>query len=236
MPPNSPTLRYPNSTRLSPPALWISIMSTTSSGQDDALPTPEQLSAANAAFVLDNQGNQVDFSSIQEQAKAKQLPLVLIFTRHFHCGMCKEYVRAVAASKILTDPSRVLTVIVGPGEASGLTSYQDSVNNPPFTFYADPQLRLYHALGVTRRNLALGDPSKDKIGSHHKGSFTQNLFSSVGEILKSGTQALKGGDFKQLGGEFVWDKEGKPVLAHRMRHTRDHSEVSSLERAATSSV
>uniref|UniRef100_V5GNP1 Glucose 1-dehydrogenase n=1 Tax=Kalmanozyma brasiliensis (strain GHG001) TaxID=1365824 RepID=V5GNP1_KALBG len=203
-------------------------MSTTSSSQDDALPTSEQLSAANAAYVLDNQGNQVDFSSIQDQAKAKQLPLVLIFTRHFHCGMCKEYVRAVAASNILTDPSRVLTVIVGPGEASGLTAYRNSVNNPPFTFYADPQLRLYHALGVTRRNLSTGDPSKEKIGSHHTGSYTQNLFSSIGEILKSGTQALKGGDFKQLGGEFVWNQEAG-IIVHYLGDAATTTEAQSLQ-------
>lgn len=211
-------------------------MSTTSSNQDDALPTPEQLSAANATYVLDNQGNRVDFSSIHDHAKSKQLPLVLIFTRHFHCGMCKEFVKAVGQSSILTDPSRVSLVIVGPGEASGLDHYKDQVNNPPFTFYADPELRLYHALGVTHRNLSVGDASKDKIGSHHQQSYSSNFLSSVGEILKSGTQALKGGDFKQLGGEFVWNKQGEPVLAHHMRHTRDHSEVSDLEQAATSTT
>ena len=207
--------------------------SSTHSNPDDALPTKEQLSAANAAYVFDSESNRVDFSALAERARTNNQALLLFFTRHFHCGMCKEFVRALAQSTILTDSSRVSLIIVGPGQAAGLEHYKEQVNNPPFEFYADPDLRLYHALGVTRRNLELGNAQKDKIGSHHKESFTSNFLSSVGEIVKSGTLALKGGDFKQLGGEFVWSKEGEPVLAHRMKHTRDHSEISDLEQAVT---
>ncbi|SPO24778.1 related to Glucose 1-dehydrogenase / peroxisomal 2,4-dienoyl-CoA reductase [Ustilago trichophora] len=180
---------------------------TRNSNPDDALPSHEQLSAANAAYVFDSQGNRVDFSSLLDQAKTNKIPLLLVFTRHFHCGMCKEFNKALSESRILTDASRVSVIIVGPGQAAGLEHYQQQVDNPPFQFYADPDLRLYHALGVTRRNLDLGDASKDKIGSHHKEGVTQTFLSSVAEIVKSGSLALKGGDFKQLGGEFVWNKE-----------------------------
>lgn len=210
---------------------------TQNSHQDDALPTKQQLSAAHAAYVLDSAGERVDFTSLLDRAEASQTALLLVFTRHFHCGMCKEFVRALADSSLLTDAVRVSVVIVGPGQPAGLEHYKQQLSNPttgtppPFQFYADPDLRLYHALGVTRRNLDLGDPTKDKIGSHHTQGFTQTFLSSVGEIVKSGSLALKGGDFKQLGGEFVWNSQGEPVLAHRMRHTRDHSEVADLEQA-----
>lgn len=205
----------------------------TSNTQDDALPTAEQLSAANTAHVLDSNNDRIAFSSLLDRAKQNDLPLVLIFTRHFHCGMCKVFVRALSHSNTLTDSSRVSLVVVGPGQPQGVEHYKQQVGNPPFEFYADPQLELYHALGVTRRSLELGS-SKDKIGSHYQTSVLQNLVGSVAETVKSGSLALKGGDFKQLGGEFVWDKEGEAVLAHRMRHTRDHTEVAVLERAATS--
>lgn len=199
-----------------------------SSASDDALPTPDQLSSARTATILDPSGNPTHFSTLLDKASSSSLPLILIFTRHFHCGMCKEFVRALSHSSLLTDPTRVSTIIVGPGQASGLAAYKASVNNPTVQFFADPELELYHALGVTKRSLELGDG-----GSHHKESFAKNLFSSVGEIVKSGSGALKGGDFKQLGGEFVWSKEGEVVFAHRMRHTKDHSELSALEEAAT---
>lgn len=198
---------------------------------DDAIPTIKQLSAANAAFVLNGQGDRVDFSSLLQSTQTNKVAFVLILTRHFHCGMCKEFVKALQQSSTLTDTARVSLVIVGPGQAAGLDHYKEQVDNPPFEIYADPELRLYHALGVTRRNLDLGDASKDKIGSHHQEGFTQTFLSSVAEIVKSGSLALKGGDFKQLGGEFVWNAQGELVLAHRMRHTRDHSEVSALEGA-----
>nr|CDI52468.1 related to glucose 1-dehydrogenase [Melanopsichium pennsylvanicum 4] len=199
---------------------------------DDALPSPDQISAANEAHVLDNQGNRVSFSSLLEKSQSNKVPLLLVFTRHFHCGMCKQFNQALAHSSIITDQSRVSVVVVGPGQAAGLDQYKSQVNNPPFQFYADPDLKLYNALGVTRKNLDLGD--SNEIGSHHKGSFSQNLLSSVAAMVKSPTLALKGGDIKQLGGEFVWNAQGEPVLAHRMRHTRDHSEVSTLEKAVTS--
>lgn len=206
-------------------------MSTQDTHQDDALPTQDQLSAANAAYVLGHQGNHVEFSSLLSSATSKQVPLVLIFTRHFHCGSCKEFVRAAAASSPLTDSSRVSTIVIGPGQAAGLDFYRSQVDNPPFQFYADPDLNLYHALGVTKKTLDLGDSST--LGSHHKQGFAQTLLSSVAQTFKSGSLALKGGDIKQLGGEFVWDKDGKPVFAHRMKHTRDHSEVSAIEQAIT---
>ncbi|KAI3493229.1 hypothetical protein L1887_42069 [Cichorium endivia] len=131
-----------------------STMSTaTHADSDDALPTTAQLSAAKATHVLDSHGTRISVASLFDDAQAQQLPLVLVFTRHFHCGMCKEFVRALAESSILT---RVELIIVGPGEAAGVETYKASVGRPPFKFFADPQLHLYHALGVTRRNLELG--------------------------------------------------------------------------------
>ncbi|CDW98056.1 hypothetical protein [Sporisorium scitamineum] len=194
----------------------------TSNTQDDALPTAEQLSAANTAHVLDSNNDRIAFSSLLDRAKQNDLPLVLIFTRHFHCGMCKVFVRALSHSNTLTDSSRVSLVVVGPGQPQGVEHYKQQVGNPPFEFYADPQLELYHALGVTRRSLELGS-SKDKIGSHYQTSVLQNLVGSVAETVKSGSLALKGGDFKQLGGEFVWDKEGI-ILNSRSSSSDDDDE------------
>ncbi|TKY86752.1 hypothetical protein EX895_004392 [Sporisorium graminicola] len=200
--------------------------------QDDALPTADQLSAARAVHIFTSNHTRVPFSSLLDRAHQQNLALVLVFTRHFHCGMCKEFVRALSHSSTLIDPSRVLLVVVGPGQPEGVEHYKQQVGSPPFEFYADPKLELYHALGVTRRNLELGSSSKEILGSHHQTSVLTNLVSSVAETFKSGSLIFKGGDFKQLGGEFVWNQAGKVVLAHRMRHTRDHTEIAVLEQAA----
>lgn len=44
------------------------------------------------------------------------------------------------------------------------------------------------------------------------------------QSLGSGRKALKGGDFKQVGGEFLFEN-GECTWAHRMRTTRDHTEI-----------
>lgn len=205
-----------------------------SQNPSSALPTGEQMHQIESLSVLDASGNQVQCTSLMQSAQMKGVPLVLIFTRHFHCGMCKQFVRALARSSVLTDASKAEVIVVGPGEAHAIEYYKKDVGSPPFQFLADPQTKLYHALGMTIRTYESGD-EKTGIPSHHSGSLLGNAFSSVADMVKSGTLAFKGGDFKQLGGDFVWDKRGKPVLAHRMQHTRDHTEVSQLEDALSQS-
>ncbi|PWZ00672.1 hypothetical protein BCV70DRAFT_99149 [Testicularia cyperi] len=203
-----------------------------------ALPTAEQLDAAKSTSVLDAAQSAVSFGSILDAARDSHIPLVLVFTRHFHCGMCREFVRALGQSSTLTDSSKVSVAIVGPGQAEAIEYYKKEVGSPPFHFFADPQVQFYHALGMTTRTFDGGDDKKDPIPSHHKSGLISGAVTSALGMIKSGSMATKGGDFKQLGGDFVFNADGQPVLAHRMRHTRDHTEVSELEKAiaaATSS-
>ena len=55
-------------------------------------------------------------------------------------------------------------------------------------------------------------------------SFVSMVFNSLLQELKSGRNMLSGGDFKQVGGEFLF-QEGKVTWCHRMRSTRDHAEL-----------
>ena len=93
-----------------------------------------------------------------------------------------------------------------------------------FPVYADPTRKLYDYLGMTR-TLDLGKKKPSYIQS--------NLFvtsvQSIVQSLKTGNKALKGGDFKQVGGEFLFE-DGECVWVHRMRNTRDHAEIPDLRR------
>lgn len=91
----------------------------------------------------------------------------------------------------------------------------------PFPIYADPSRKLYDVLGMTR-TLELGK----KPEYIHSNLFITSV-QSVMQGLKTGNKALKGGDFKQVGGEFLFE-DGKPVWVHRMRNTRDHTEIEDL--------
>lgn len=91
----------------------------------------------------------------------------------------------------------------------------------PFPIYADPTRKLYDILGMARTF---------ELGSKPGYMQTNTLVNSVQSIfqgLSTGRNALKGGDFKQVGGEFLFE-DGECTWAHRMRNTRDHTEVPKL--------
>lgn len=92
----------------------------------------------------------------------------------------------------------------------------------PFPVYADPTRKLYDFLGMT---------STFDLGKKRPSYIQSNLFvTSVQSIMQgimTGNKALKGGSFKQVGGEFLFE-EGKCVWAHRMRNTRDHAEIENI--------
>jgi hypothetical protein len=54
----------------------------------------------------------------------------------------------------------------------------------------------------------------------------------VKQYLKTGWKAKDGGDWRQIGGEFLFVKQGEGWVcewAHRMRNTRDHAEIGELK-------
>lgn len=88
----------------------------------------------------------------------------------------------------------------------------------PFPIYADPTRKLYHALGMTS-TLTLG-----KTPEYMQRSVLSMAVRSFIQELKSGRNMLSGGDFRQVGGEFLF-QNGKVTWCRRMRNTRDHAEI-----------
>ncbi|PWN54391.1 NAD(P)-binding protein [Violaceomyces palustris] len=188
-----------------------------------------QLNEANKVNVRDERNQVVNFGRIREQAIRDKVALLVVLTRHFHCGMCMDYIKALAKSEEIMSSSAVRVVVVGPGQADCIQRYSAQCGQPlGFSFLADPKVELYKALGVTARSLDLGDSKKSEVASHHSSNPTTSILKSVAAISTSGTLAFKGGDFKQLGAEFIFDKNGQCIHAHRMRNTRDHTEVSKI--------
>ena len=50
------------------------------------------------------------------------------------------------------------------------------------------------------------------------------IVGSFFQELRAGRSMLRGGDFSQVGGEFMFE-EGKVTWCHRMKNTRDHAEI-----------
>lgn len=78
----------------------------------------------------------------------------------------------------------------------------ERIFHSPFPLYVDPHLRAYRALGMTLKTLDAG-PQEAK-GDYIKHGAVLGTLAVVGRALGSGMPVLKkGGDLKQLGGEFV---------------------------------
>lgn len=56
------------------------------------------------------------------------------------------------------------------------------------------------------------------------------MLKSIYQGVMSGRGAMKGGDYKQVGGEFLFE-DGVVTWCHRMRNTRDHAEIPVLRKA-----
>lgn len=96
-----------------------------------------------------------------------------------------------------------------------------AATNCPFPIYAEPTRKLYDHLGMTRTY---------DLGAKPAYMQTHLLINSVQSIfqgLSTGRKALKGGDFKQVGGEFLFEG-GECTWVHRMRTTRGHMEVEEI--------
>jgi hypothetical protein len=94
----------------------------------------------------------------------------------------------------------------------------------PFPVYADPSRRLYAALGMAR-TLRPGAVRPQ----YQRLSMLANGVRSIVQGLRSGRGAARGGDVRQVGGEFLFVRGGTVAWCHRMRNTRDHTEVAMLK-------
>lgn len=91
--------------------------------------------------------------------------------------------------------------------------------------YTNTDKELFKALELGSSK-AMGEKPK-----YIKQSLLGTTVAGIMQGLGSGKNALKGGDFWQIGGEFLFVKEAeewKVTWAHRMKNTRDHAEVDEL--------
>jgi hypothetical protein len=203
------------------------------------IPTEKDLDRVGDLLVLDAQGQSRPFKELYTAPHGAPRQLI-IFIRHFFCGVsterptpstsanvsqnCQEYLRTISSSitpdSLLGLPTPTFITVIGCGRPELIPMYTETTNCP-FPIYADPTRKLYDLLGMTRTL---------QLGSKPEYMHTNMLVNSVQSIFQSlgtGKHALKGGDMKQVGGEFLFEN-GECTWVHRMKATRDHSEVGEL--------
>ncbi|KFX96744.1 hypothetical protein V490_03160, partial [Pseudogymnoascus sp. VKM F-3557] len=117
---------------------------------NNVLPTQATLSKIEEYPVLNREGKSVPFKSLYTGPNVPRRVL-LIFVRHFYCGNCQQYLRALSASitpdALLQLPVPTFIAVIGCGAPSLIQMYADATACP-FPIYSDPTAKLYSELGM----------------------------------------------------------------------------------------
>ncbi|KAF3388385.1 Thioredoxin-like protein AAED1 [Penicillium rolfsii] len=197
---------------------------------NDKLPSVDTIRKVEDYTVFDNKGEKHSFKSIYDGPGSTERVLV-IFIRHFFCGSCQEYIRALAASiqpdELLKLPIPTSLAIIGCGD-HGLIDFYAKETGCPFPIYADPANTLYDDLGMAS-TWALG-PKPEYVKKNMARVVSESIIQGLKQF--SSGLATKGGDTKRVGGEFFFEPmpEGGKMVSwcHRMKTTRDHTGVKEL--------
>ncbi|KAA8896038.1 hypothetical protein FN846DRAFT_966810 [Sphaerosporella brunnea] len=178
-------------------------------------PLPTSVEKILDLTVLSNTGESIKLETLVSSPSR----VLIVFIRHFYCGSCQDYVRALVADPALT-PSTLAEkgqklIVVGCGDYSLIDSYKQELS-ATWDFYSDPSGGVYDALSMSK-SLALGEKPK---------YISTGMISAVWHGIMGGIKGgpTKGGNITRIGGEFLWVDQ-KLVWCHRMKNTRDHLEV-----------
>ncbi|QUC16153.1 uncharacterized protein UV8b_00394 [Ustilaginoidea virens] len=167
------------------------------------LPSADTIGRIENYLVLDRDGKSRTFKSLYSGNNVARRVLV-IFIRHFFCGNCQEYLRTLSESvtpeALLRLPVSTFVAVVGCGDPALIDMYAEATGCP-FPIYTDPTRSIFDQLGMTK-TLALGSKP-----AYIRKSLWRNTLDSIGQglrVLPKGL-ALKSGDPRQVGGEFLFE-------------------------------
>ncbi|KAK0754678.1 AhpC/TSA antioxidant enzyme-domain-containing protein, partial [Schizothecium vesticola] len=170
---------------------------------NNELPTAETLAKIGDYMLLDRDGKSHPFRSLYS-GKHVARRVLIIFVRHFFCGNCQQYLRALSTSitpeALLRLPLSTFIAVIGCGDP-GLIEMYATETGCPFPVYTDPTRKLYDELGMLQ-TLTLGERpayQKEGIVKSSLASIVQGL-----KQIKSGL-ATKAGPARQIGGEFLFE-------------------------------
>ncbi|KAG5651344.1 hypothetical protein H0H81_009007 [Sphagnurus paluster] len=226
-----------------------------------AHPTRSQLARAAALPLIAASGLRVSFAALFATRRT-----IVIFIRHFWCPLCQDYLTTVAAANnqlqhlaVAETGEKVDLVIISNGAHAFIPKYRQ-LFGLKCEMYTDPDLRVYHALGMGRtaatsprsssadhaeaclapdstcsiNNVNIGpDPQGITDGGYVRHTLVGGIAMVVARALKNGMPVWeKGGDIQQLGGEFVLGPGLTCTYAHRMQSPKGHAPIRDVFDAA----
>ncbi|KAJ5365792.1 hypothetical protein N7517_008678 [Penicillium concentricum] len=183
--------------------------------------TDDTLHEAYELEIESEKGNKVRFGELVA-GKGDSITTIVIFIRHFFCVYDQDYTRNVASQmtqKLLDTvpasarPAQV--ILLGCGDHSLILPYMEETSDQ-FPIYTDPSGRIYEKLQMKRTMRGFTEPPP-----YSNYSLPTGLGECLKQIWKRGWAGLRGGNWTQQGGEWIFQR-GKLRYAHRMEGARDH--------------
>ncbi|KAI0348203.1 hypothetical protein BDW22DRAFT_1350370 [Trametopsis cervina] len=196
----------------------------------DQAPDTQSIQAASELEVYDSSGAKIKFGTlISSPADGKT---VVVFIRHFFCGICQAYITELAKVKdTALDKAKVKLVVVGCGGYQPIKDYgvRAGYDRP---IYADTSRALFKHFGLTEnlQTTPADQPVKNYIaGRSRLGNALNSIWNGP---LQHPQHIGKQGNISQLGGEFIFGADNQCLFAYRMLHTEDHTDVEELMKHA----
>jgi len=183
------------------------------------------LEEAGKINIKDCDGKEVEFKSLYSGKPDGERQLI-VFIRHFMCGFCEEYIRALARElppKQLDTVNTTLTII-GCGDHSLITEYAKRTGCP-YDIYCNSDRKLYEQLGMICKLTQPGGPPPAYLQRGYFNIVASSLLVGLGMGPAKG---LKAGKISQNGGEWLF-QNGSLIWCKRMRNPSDHAETSELK-------
>ncbi|CEJ56381.1 hypothetical protein PMG11_02589 [Penicillium brasilianum] len=181
----------------------------------------ETLQEAYELNILTKKGSCIRFGELVA-GKGDSVTTIVIFVRHFFCLYDQDYVKSLSSKLTQTlfdtipasaKPAQV--IIIGCGDHSLIVPYMEETTDA-FPIYTDSSGKLYETLHMKRTTQGFTTPPP-----YTPESFPSALGKCFKQMWKRGLVALRGGNWNQQGGEWIFQR-GKLRYAHLMEGVNDH--------------
>lgn len=196
----------------------------------DQPPKADSILRAGWVPVYDSAGNSRLFKDLITPGRASGERQLVIFIRHFFCGACRCYVKALVEQidmqAYFTMEVATSIIIVGCGSPQTIKQYKEATGCP-FPVFADPTRQLFKHLGMHISLNLLGPRRPEYMKDVPAPKWIMEQTAT--QLKSKGMDKFRGGNMLQIGGEFLF-QSGKVVWCHRMPNYRGHAEVDVIKR------